>query len=160
MILYHGSLETVRTPEIREPNRTLDYGAGVYMTSSFEQACKFVKSKLKDNIACGYVNLYEYDPSFEASLKTLEFATPSEDWVDFVMANRMDKNFTHDYDIVKGPVANDKVYASFALYEAGLINKNELIAELRAYKLVNQILLHTEKALVTVSFIEAKEITK
>jgi len=76
------------------------------------------------------------------------------------LSNRMDRNFIHDYDIVKGPVANDNVYAAFAFYESGLFNKDQLIVELKTYKLVNQILLHTEKALLSVKFIEAKEIIK
>lgn len=52
MILYHGSLEIVDKPEIRKPNRTLDYGAGFYLTSSYEQAEKWVRSKFKGNL-CG-----------------------------------------------------------------------------------------------------------
>lgn len=47
MILYHGSLDIVKNPEIREPNRTLDYGKGFYLTSSYEQAEKWVRNKLK-----------------------------------------------------------------------------------------------------------------
>ncbi len=160
MILYHGSLEIVEAPEIRKPNRTLDYGTGFYLTSSLEQASDWVKRKLKNDVVRGYINIYEYDPSLEENLKILEFESPSESWLDFVMANRMDKSFAHDYDIVKGPVANDRVYASFALYEARLLSKQELITELKAYKLVNQILLHTDKALPSVTFFEAKEVTK
>ena len=38
MKVYHGSLECVETPKIREPNRTLDYGSGFYTTTSYEQA--------------------------------------------------------------------------------------------------------------------------
>lgn len=160
MILYHGCLEIVETPEIRKPNRTLDYGAGFYLTSSLEQASDWVKRKLNNDLIRGYINVYEYDPTYEATLKTIEFESPSELWLDFVMANRMDKSYTHDYDIVKGPVANDRVYASFALYEAGLLSKQELITELKTYNLVNQILLHTDKALPAMTFIEAKEVNK
>lgn len=147
MELYHGSLEIVVSPEIREPDRTLDYGAGFYLTSSVEQASAWVKRKLKGAVKYGYVNVYEYDESKENGLDVLTFEKPDESWLDFVMSNRMDRHFIHKHDIVKGPVANDRVYASFALYEAGLIDKQELIAELKAYKLVNQILIHTEKAL-------------
>lgn len=156
--LYHGSLEIVAKPEIRKPNRTLDYGAGFYLTSSADQAEAWVRRKLKGNIVLAYVNAYEYDENMEKTFETLAFEHPDEAWLDFVMANRMDSNFQHDYDIVKGPVANDRVYASFALYEARLIDKQELITELRAYKLVNQILIHTERALASVKWIEAKEI--
>ena len=158
--LYHGSLEIVATPEIRRPNRTLDYGAGFYLTSSAEQAEAWVRRKLKGDIALGYVNVYEYDENKETEFETLAFEQPDEAWLDFVMANRMNPDYCHNYDIVKGPVANDRVYASFALYEAALIDKQELINELRAYKLVNQILIHTERALASVKWIEAKEVRK
>lgn len=96
----------------------------------------------------------------EAAFETLAFERPDEAWLDFVMANRMNLNYRHGYDIVKGPVANDRVYASFALYEARLIDKQELINELRAYKLVNQILIHTDRALASVKWIEAKEVKR
>ncbi len=158
--LYHGSLEIVSTPEIRKPNRTLDYGEGFYLTSSVEQAEAWVRRKLKDNKALGYVNIYDYDETLEATFETLAFERPDEAWLDFVMANRVNPNFRHGYDIVKGPVANDRVYASFALYEAGLIDKQELINELRAYKLVNQILIHTDRALASVKWLEAKEVKR
>ena len=47
----------------------------------------------------------------------------------FLMSNRTNKDFNHDFDIVYGPVANDKVYAAFALYEGGIIDKQNLILE-------------------------------
>ena len=72
--------------------------------------------------------------------------------------NRTVKGFLHDYDIVYGPVANDRVYAAFALYEGGVLGKQELIKELRTYKLVDQYLFHTTSALKYLSFIEAKEV--
>jgi len=39
-----------------------------------------------------------------------------------------------------------------------LIDKQNLILELKTYKLVDQYLFHTEKALRYIKFIEAKEI--
>lgn len=148
------------TPEIRKPNRTLDYGEGFYLTSSADQSEAWVRRKLKGDITLGYVNIYEYDENMEAAFETLAFERPDEAWLDFVMANRMNLNYRHGYDIVKGPVANDRVYASFALYEARLIDKQELINELRAYKLVNQILIHTDRALASAKWIEAKEVKR
>ena len=46
------------------------------------------------------------------------------------MANRTQKGFIHDYDIVYGPVANDRVYLQFGLYETGAISVSTLIREL------------------------------
>lgn len=160
MNLYHGSLEIVQKPEIRKANRTLDYGSGFYTTTSYEQAEAWVRRRMdeaKQNR--GYVNVYKMSEAIPTDLKQLTFQAPTEEWVDFVMHNRTEKGYLHDYDIVYGPVANDRVYAAFALYEGGLLNKQDLIKELKAYKLVDQYLFHTEKALETLIFLEAKEVT-
>ena len=159
MILYHGSLERITAPEIREPNRTLDYGAGFYATTSFEQAEEWVRHRMREALADkGYVNEYALNTKLLDHLNCLFFESPTEEWLDFVMKNRTERGFTHDYDVVYGPVANDKVYAAFALYEGGLLSKQNLIAELKTYKLVDQYLFHTPKALEAISFIKATEI--
>lgn len=159
MKIYHGSIEIVEKPEIRESNRTLDYGQGFYTTSSYEQAEAWVKRRMDEKkTSQGYVCVYELDEVAMQEMNTLLFNTPTEEWVDFVMKNRTQKGYVHEYDIVYGPVANDRVYASFALYEGGLINKQTLISELKTYKLVDQYLFHTEKALQALTFVEAKEI--
>lgn len=161
MTLYHGSLETVEKPAILEPNHTMDYGKGFYTTTSREQADKWVVRKISAaNQSKGYTNIYSFDEASLSSLKVLRFEAPDEAWLDFVMANRTDKKFSHDYDIVYGPVANDRVYAAFALYEDGMLDKPGLIAELRAYKLADQLLFHTPKALEYLQFEKAEEVAK
>ena len=154
--IYHGSLEIVESPRILEPNRTLDYGKGFYTTTSFDQAKDWVlrhKSD-KDQPSWGYVNVYEIDIDAVRNANTLWFEGPTEEWVDFVNSNRNDRTFFHEYDFVYGPVANDKVYAAFALYESGLLNKAELIRTLKTYILVDQLLFHTSNALSLLSFVE------
>lgn len=159
MKLYHGSMDIVKVPELRTPSRTLDYGSGFYTTTSPEQAEAWVWRKMRaDGAQRGYVNAYVLDEEKLKALRCLTFDAPTEEWLDFVMSNRTRRGFTHNYDIVYGPVANDRVYAAFALYEGGVLGKSELIAELRTYKLVDQYLFHTEAALQTLQFIEAKEV--
>lgn len=159
MKLYHGSLEIVQKPEIRKVNRTLDYGSGFYTTTSYEQAEAWVRRRMDEaKQGKGYVNIYTIPESLPSSLQQLIFQSPKEEWVDFVMRNRTEKGFVHDYDIVYGPVANDRVYAAFALYEGGLLNKQDLIKELKAYRLVDQYLFHTEAALQVLTFADAKEV--
>lgn len=159
MKIYHGSIEKVISPEIRKPTRTLDYGFGFYTTTSYSQAEAWVKRKMvENNVSVGYVNIYQLDECHIDNLNILFFDSPTDEWIDFVMRNRTQKDYKHDYDIVYGPVANDKVYAAFALYEGGLIDKKALISELKTYKLVDQYLFHTEKALQLLKFIEVKEV--
>ena len=157
MKLYHGSIEEVRHPEIRIPNRTLDYGNGFYTTTSYNQAKEWVQRKIaENNTSHGFINIFEFDESILQQLNCLIFNSPTEEWLDFVMNNRTNKNFCHHYDIVYGPVANDRVYAAFTLYESGLLDKANLINELKTYKLVDQYLFHTEKSLQSLKFIESK----
>ncbi len=154
--IYHGSLEEVRTPEIRQPNRSLDYGVGFYTTTSYEQAEKWVRRKMNDNKVCvGYVSVYELDDDAIEHFNTLLFNNPTEEWVNFVMKNRTERGFTHDYDIVYGLVADDSVYTQFTLYEGGIISMSTLIHELKTYKLVDQYLFHTERSLEVIRFIES-----
>lgn len=147
--LYHGGSHIIQTPEIREPNRTLDFGVGFYTTTSMQQAEKLVRDRIRRRKwDCGYINSYDFDlESARSCLSIIQFETPNEDWVNFVLQNRNIIGFTHDYDIVVGPVANDNVYQQFALFENGVISKETLIRELLPLKLVDQFLFHTEASL-------------
>ena len=157
--IYHGSIEIVENPEIRQPNRSLDYGSGFYTTTSFAQAQKLVKRRMKEKgVPKGYVNVYEFDDKVLDSMKVLLFKKPNEEWVNFVMKNRTERGFTHDYDIVYGPVADDNVYTQFTLYEGGIISMPTLIQELKTYKLVDQYLFHRERALVAIKYVESIEV--
>ena len=155
--VYHGSIDEVVNPEIRQPNRSLDYGSGFYTTTSYEQAKRWVERRMKDKgVAIGYVNIYELDEKLVKNMKSLFFEKPTEEWVSFVMRNRTERNFVHDYDIVYGPVADDSVYTQFTLYEGGIISLPTLIHELKTYKLVDQYLFHTEKSLLAIKFVESE----
>ena len=160
MRLYHGSLVTIEKPKILKPSRALDYGSGFYTTTSYEQAERWVHRKLSDKQPFGFVNVYEFQESALDLVNSLTFKRADEEWVDFVMQNRLNPNFHHDYDIVFGPVANDTVYAQFSLFEGGLMSKATLIAELKTYQLVDQMLFHTENALTFLTFVKAEEIKR
>ena len=156
MKLYHGSLEIVQEPRIIKPTRTLDYGTGFYTTTSYEQAEQWVRRRMTAQANVGYINVYEMDNASMSEMNILWFDEPTEEWVDFVMSNRTLRNFEHNNDLVYGPVANDRVYAAFALYESELLDKEGLIKELKTYKLVDQMLFHTDKSLKYLKYIEVK----
>lgn len=157
MTLYHGSLEIVEKPQILQANRPLDFGTGFYTTTSLQQARRWVKLRMEQGQASvGFINIYEYTP--KRDLRTRLFRSANEAWVDFVHANRTIQDYNHDYDIVTGPVANDNVYLSFNLYESGIITKRELIRRLKTYKLVDQLLFHTERSLDTLEYVGNKEV--
>lgn len=157
--IYHASIEIVEKPEIRQPNRSLDCGSGFYATTSLVQAKKLVERRMKGRgVPVGYVNVYDLDDTAIKHMNLLLFERPTEEWVNFVMRNRTDRDFTHDYDIVYGPVADDSVYTQFALYEGGIISMPTLIQELKTYKLVDQYLFHTERSLTAIQFMDLIEV--
>lgn len=157
MTLYHGSLEIVEKPQILQANRPLDFGTGFYTTTSLQQARRWVKLRMEQSqVSVGFINIYQYTP--KRDLHTRLFRSANEAWVDFVHANRTVQDYNHDYDIVTGPVANDNVYLSFNLYESGIITKRELIRRLKTYKLVDQLLFHTERSLDTLEYVGNKEV--
>ena len=161
MKVYHGSLVVVEYPKILTPSRTLDYGKGFYTTTSAKQAEDWVARRMMETHAtCGYINVYDFDEKYLDNFNSLLFPEPTEEWAEFVMENRTNKDFAHDYDIVYGPVANDRVYLQFGLYEAGAIGIETLIRELKTYKLVDQYLFHTEKSLAALHFVESIKIEK
>ena len=145
--LYHGSNVAVRTPEIRKSLRTLDFGTGFYTTSSFEQAKRWSINKTqreKNGIATVSVFSVPDDFLTDARYSILDFAKADEKLLDFVIANRTQPNFFFDYDIVKGAVVN--------AFEAGFMDKQTLLVELRTWVYVDQILFHTEKSLDLLHF--------
>lgn len=73
--------------------------------------------------------------------------------------NRTSEKLLHEYDIVKGPVANDNLFATLRLYERNYISKEETIKALKAYKLINQISFHTNKSIETLKYINTEEVS-
>lgn len=57
------------------------------------------------------------------------------------------------YDLIFGPVANDDVYATFTLYSAGVLTKEQTLEALKVKKLYNQMVLISEKALGYLKYI-------
>ena len=78
-----------------------------------------------------------------------------EKWLDFICANRSGK-YTGEYDIVIGPVADDRVYRVVVEYENGDIDKITALKNLKTEVLCDQILFHTEKALTYLKYVDTE----
>ena len=92
MILYHGSKEIVRFPEVRKATFNKDFYFGFYCTIYKEQAERWATRYGKK----GYINSYDYIPN--PALKYLKFEKMTDEWLDFIAACRTGKS--HTYDIV------------------------------------------------------------
>ena len=127
MRLYHGSTMTVRKPAISRSRSKTDFGKGFYTTTSREQAEKWAQIKKNregdDENVRAVVSVFEFDEKLldSAQYNTRHFSGATAEWLDFVVSNRKG-DASHDYDIIMGPVANDKLYATISLYETGVLD--------------------------------------
>ena len=137
MIVYHGSNLIVETPKLIEQNRFLDFGYGFYTTTNKVQAASFAEKVYKRrNEGIKTVSVYEVDEKkIYEECSVLRFDSPNEAWLDFVAQNRSGSYEGDDYDIIYGPVANDDVYTTFTLYQAGALTKDQTLAALKVKKL-------------------------
>lgn len=159
MICYHGSDTIVDIPKVLEAKRPLDFGGGFYTTTNKEQAKKWaIKVAYRNNTGHRCVNHYEFDLiAAKAELNVIDFEKADEKWLDFICDNRNGK-FTGEYDIVIGPVADDKVYRVVVEYENGDIDKESALKNLKTEELCDQILFHTERALKYLEYIDTEEV--
>ena len=163
MKLFHGGIQIIDKPLILENQRLLDFGKGFYTTTNKKQAEKWalIKQKRIGTDSKAIVTVFEIeDKIFDNQKYTVkQFQFANEEWLDFIVFNRRE-NRIHSYDIVKGAVANDTLYATLVLFEAGILSKDETIARLKTPRLYDQISFHNEKILSELKFIEFYELTE
>ena len=71
MIVYHGSSEIVKQPDIQHSYRALDFGKGFYVTSVREQAERWARRKADLTGGKAIVNRYIMcDQTFGLKVKT------------------------------------------------------------------------------------------
>ncbi len=59
MIVYHGSTEIIKSPDILHSKKYLDFGEGFYLTTYEEQARKWAVRKAMRQEKTAIVNVYE-----------------------------------------------------------------------------------------------------
>lgn len=158
--LYHGSYLQVSRPDLAFSRSNLDFGKGFYATPVRDQAERWAdRARRRYNSAI--LNIYRFD--LEGAIATgfsfKEFPEYDEEWLDFVMANRRGVS-THNFDIVRGGVANDKVFNTIELYFGGLIDKEKALDRLKFEHPNQQICILNEKVIADfLAFESAEEVS-
>ena len=154
MIIYHGSNIIVEKPILITQNRYLDFGFGFYTTTNKVQAISFAEKVYKrKNEGSREVSIYEIDEKeLFSECSVLRFESPDEAWLNFVEENRNGSYAGESYDVIYGPVADDDVYTTFTLYQAGVLSKEQTLETLKIKKLYDQMVFTTEKALYFLKF--------
>ncbi len=159
MKVYHGTNLVIDKPQIVNRFKTLDFGEGFYTTENEAQAREFAVKVCarREPSLFPVVNCYEFADD-DTSLSVLRFDAPDERWLDFVVANRKGVAPTKQYDVIIGPVANDDVFGTIILYEAGQLDKESAIKRFKVKKLYNQVVFCTEAALNRLTFAKSYKV--
>lgn len=150
-LIFHGSRQIVADPEIRIARYNKDFYFGFYCTEFYEQAKRWAIRITGQ----GFVNRYEYTPNAQLSVKT--FPAMSEEWLDFIVACRLGR--AHSFDIVEGPMANDTIFNYVQNFVDGKISREAFWALAKFKRPTHQVSFHTARALQTLRFVSADEVT-
>ena len=138
MILYHGTNADFGEIDLNKSQRGKDFGSGFYLSESESQAEEMAKFKVLLFGGKTIVQSYEFDETClsDGTLRFMRFDGYTEDWATFILANRQNKKAdnVHDYDIVYGPIANDKVGAQIRNFMERNINMETLLERLKFMK--------------------------
>lgn len=180
MLLYHGSYCEVSMPELSKCAGYKDFGKGFYLTSSKEQAEKFIGTALKKAKSQGVISeeqSYGVISAFEFHSKgcLAEFIYYDADvcWLHCVVGHRKENTFPEvvcemrKYDIIGGKIADDATNFTILTYLAGAygtIGSKEAdefcVSRLLPERLKDQYCFRTEKALKSIIFAGSEQIWK
>ena len=138
MTLYHGSNIAIDIIDLSKSRPGKDFGKGFYLSPDRQQAIEMAESKVAFLGGEPIVTEFEFDNDIIASgkLKVKTFDAYTEEWAKFVYDNR--ENFSdtpiHDYDIIFGPIANDRVGAQIRNFKNGNIDLDELLRRIKYLK--------------------------
>ena len=153
MTLYHGSYTIVDHPDLDHSRPNVDFGKGFYLTDIRSQADHMAVRRTR---IAGFgkpcVTAYAFDDALlkAGNLNVKVFSDmPTEEWAEFIDANRhsSETGFSHTYDIVVGPVADDGVAFQLERYHERAIDLKTLAHELAYRKLNRQYYFGTERAI-------------
>jgi hypothetical protein len=145
MTLFHGSNVGFDKVSLDFAKDRRDFGRGFYTTTIREQAADWA-----ENICRRYKTKTAYLYTFEFSLIGLmakNFEAISRDWLDFIIENRIRGGTQHAFDIVTGPIANDRTMDTIGFFLAGIYSVEEALRRLEYIETNDQFSLHTEKAI-------------
>ena len=149
MKLYHGSYIKIDVIDLTKSKPYKDFGRAFYLTKFYKQAKIWADRLGVEHETEGVVSEFEFDEyAYEdESIKVLFFENYNEQWLDFVVINRSNRKQMHDYDIVEGPVADDKVQNRIIDYLNGEITKKDFLEELKWHEETHQICFCTVASL-------------
>lgn len=154
MIVYHGSYTEIDEIDLSKCEPRKDFGRGFYVTKFRKQAEIWAERIGKKYKTKGVVTEFVfYESSFtDGMFQTLRFEKYDDKWLDFVTLNRRfdTPSPAHDYDIVEGPIADDRISREIDNYIEGHISREKFLSMLSYEEPTHQICFCTADSLLMI----------
>ena len=137
MILYHGSNVEINKIELLKSKPFKDFGRGFYLSADLQQAEQMASLRTMALGGTPIVTSFSFDERklSDGTLRYLSFDSYSEEWAKFVFKNREESEFLQDeYDVIYGPIANDKIGLQMQKLTEGSIDMGEFLHRIQYFK--------------------------
>ena len=149
MKLFHTGYQVIDRPDIRIGRKNADFGQGFYLSDNEEFSRRWARQRRGYTT---YMNSYELETE---GLKFKHFAK-DEEWFSYIFSNRMNApDKLAEYDVIIGPIANDTIYDTYGILTSGFMKTEDALAVLKLGNTYEQIVIKTQKAADTLTFIRA-----
>jgi hypothetical protein len=160
--VFHGSDVRIEKIDLAKSEFFKDFGRGFYVTNIREHAyLRAIDVAKRHNSNKPVITEYKYIEAYPITvgLNMKKFNNISREWVEFIMLNR-NRHISHPahiFDIVEGPIANDRMVIQIRLYEQGKISIEKLIDMLTYTEQTHQICFCTLASLYSLELVEDGE---
>ena len=151
MQVYHGGTVEIFDIDLSKGQYNKDFGKGFYVTKFRKHAESWAVNIASRHGKAPFVTEFTfYERAFEENrYNALRVEDYNEAWLDFVVLNR-DPAFIanrHDYDLVEGPIADDKIQNRINDFLDGIITRADFLNELKYHEKTHQICFCTINSL-------------
>lgn len=148
MIVYHGSTSIIKQPIAAAGRPRLDFGRGFYVTDIKSQADSWAERMQRIREEQGVVNVYEMDiERVKSAFRYYRFEFYDNDWLQFIVSNRMGIESANHYDVIEGGVANDRVIDTVEAYMANMMPLEIALRELAKHQPNNQLCISSQEVI-------------
>lgn len=148
MKVYHGSTTIIAHPIAAAGRERLDFGRGFYVTDIKSQAATWAERMQRIREEAGVVNVYEFDiDKVKRDFRYYRFEQYDNEWLQFIVANRVGRDDIAQYDVIEGGVANDRVIDTVEAYMANLMPLEKALRELSKHQPNNQLCVTNQRVI-------------
>ena len=139
MTLYHGSNVRIQEIDLGECHPYKDFGQAFYLTTDRSQALEIANARVDIFGGEPVVNVYQFDERLltDGTLSFQRFDDYTDEWGDFIYLHRdesYDPPYMHSFDVVYGPISNDRVGLQIRNRRLGNIDRKEYLRRLKYMK--------------------------